>query len=279
MKVWLVQMEPVVCDKKTNLSKIEDYVKRAVHEDVALIVFPELSLTGYVCGTQFFDLAENVPGPTTKFISDIVAKTNTEVVLGLPEKVGHLIFNTAVLIGDGVLAKQRKLFLPNFRFGGVTYEEMMYFSTGTEINTFSSKLGKLGVEICYDFWYPEIVRAHSMQGAWLNINISAAPVGVPEFFQQLAKARALENVSTFAYVNQVGVQEGVRFGGGTCVVSHLGDIMQCLSIGEKAREEYISIELEESAVTRARLDLPILRDVRPEVLDNVSGICEKVLKG
>jgi predicted amidohydrolase len=277
MKIWLIQMEPELRDKAKNLSKINSYLDRAVREKVNLIVFPELGLTGYMCRTDFLDLAEAIPGPSTMEIIKRTARENIYVILGMPERREGWIYNSAALIGPGgIEGVYRKLYLPNHVSAkGVTYEEKMFFKAGNEIVAFKTEFGTIGIEICYDIWFPEIARALAMIGAWLIFNISAAPAGVPEAFRLLSRARAMENVCYFGLVNQVGLQGDVRFGGGSCLAGYLSEMKAEASIGEAAKEEVLEVELTREEVERHRFRLPVLRNVRPDIAEEYWKISKK----
>jgi len=277
MKIWLIQMEPELRDKAKNLSKIHSYLDRAVKEKVNLIVFPELGLTGYMCRTDFLDLAEPIPGPSTMEIIKRTTKENIYVILGMPEWREGWIYNSAPLFGPrGVEGVYRKLYLPNhISAKGVAYEEKMFFKPGNEILTFKTEFGTIGIEICYDIWFPEIARSFAMCGAWLIFNISASPVGVPEVFRLLSRVRAMENVSYFGLVNQVGLQENIRFGGGSCLAGYLSEMKAEASMGETAKEEVLECQLSREEVERHRFRLPVLRNVRPEIAEEYWKISKK----
>lgn len=270
-------MEPELRDKAKNLSKIHSYLDRAVKEKVNLIVFPELGLTGYMCRTDFLDLAEPIPGPSTMEIIKRTTKENIYVILGMPEWREGWIYNSAPLFGPrGVEGVYRKLYLPNHVSPkGVTYEEKMFFKPGNEILTFKTEFGTIGIEICYDIWFPEIARSFAMCGAWLIFNISAGPVGVPEVFRLLSRVRAMENVSYFGLVNQVGLQENIRFGGGSCLAGYLSEMKAEASMGETAKEEVLECQLSREEVERHRFRLPVLRNVRPEIAEEYWKISKK----
>lgn len=276
MKLRLVQMSPKLKDKEYNLKTILKNIERSAKDGIEFVAFPELALTGYVCGVDFFSLAEPVPGYSSRKIIELAQKENIYVAFGMPELSGSLLYNSAVLVGpDGLVGVQRKLHLPTFDFAGVRHEEGMYFKPGSEPLTFDTKFGRIGLEICYDIWFPEIVRAHALRGAWFVLNLTAAPVEVPEMFQQLARVRAIESQCWFGFVNQVGRQEDVVFRGGSCIVNPSSEMLKSASLGENA-EEVIDAEIDEKAVVKWRLDLPLLRDVRPEIAGLVGNIASEI---
>ncbi len=156
------------------------------------------------------------------------------------------------------------------------FEEGLYFSAGSDMATFDTGFGKVGIEICYDFWYPELVRIHAIRGASLMLNVAACPHPGTYLFQLLARVRAVENVIWLGHVNMVGRQKDVIFGGGTCLVNPMtAEIMSSASIGEQAKEEAIGNEIDLDAINRRRIEFPILRDVRPELLQKLCEVARQ----
>ncbi|MBW1667567.1 MAG: carbon-nitrogen hydrolase family protein [Deltaproteobacteria bacterium] len=275
MLLALAQMRPDLHNKKKNLEKILDMSAMAAKEGADFVAFPEMALTGYVCGKRFFEHSEPIDGASVKRVADQAKDKKISILFGMPELNGSLIHNSAVLVEpSGITGVYRKVYLVTFEFAGVRYEEHMYFKPGSNLMAFDTRFGKIGVEICYDLWFPEIVRSYCLQGAWLVLNISAAPFDVPSIFQLLGRSRAAENQSYFGYVNEVGPQEGVVFQGGSYITDNNAEVIKSASFGPEVQEEIIQIELDPEHITKARLDLPLLRDVRPEVLHKVADIAE-----
>ena len=281
MKIWLIQMEPALGDKKANLNKILSYIKKGIENNVQFIAFPELVLTGYMCEKEFHFLGETIPGPTTEKIENLIKNKKIYVVFGMPELQEGVAFNSAPFLGpDGLIGTYRKLFLPTCVIGenkpGYVYDEGLYFKGGADVETFETLFGRVGVEICYDFWFPEILRIHSLRGARLLLNISACPFQWTPSFQLLARVRSVENVAWFGYVNMVGEQKGVVFGGGSCIVDPSSAEIVCSgSMGEKATEEVIESDIDLEKIPTLRLNFPILRDVRPEILGKAFKVAQE----
>jgi predicted amidohydrolase len=127
IKLALAQISSKRENKKANMQKIEELTIKAKEQAVDLVIFPELSLTGYVVRDQIYELAETIPGPATKKIEGITRKTGMHVIFGMPElseKTKATIFNTAVFIGPkGFIGKYRKMYLPTHS----VFEEKRYF--------------------------------------------------------------------------------------------------------------------------------------------------------
>jgi predicted amidohydrolase len=152
----------------------------------------------------------------------------------------------------------------------------MWFKEGNALETFDTSFGKLGIEICYDFWFPEITRIHALRGAFLLLNLSAARGLTSESFQLLSRVRAFENISWFGYVNCIGTQAGWRYTGGTCIVDQSGNIVKSASIGENANEEVVEYEIDFDVALQVRLGRSILRDVRADMLRLASEVAEEI---
>lgn len=278
MKLWLVQLDIKVRNKVRNLENILSFVGKAGEAKADLVVFPELALSGYTCHQEFYHLGEPLSGPSVKEIEKAARETHLHVILGMPEVKDVYLYNSAVLIGpEGVKGVWRKLTLATGWTPTVTYDEGLYFKPGKEITTFETSFGKIGIEICRDCWSPEIDRVHAARGALLLICISAAPAGVPEYFHVLGKARAAENTSWWAYVNQVGIQDGVQFTGGTCVINpYLKTCKQC-SMGTEAQEEVLEFELDMDRFRETRLRDLFVRDTRADTLRQSANIIEQLV--
>ncbi|MBI2860479.1 MAG: carbon-nitrogen hydrolase family protein [Chloroflexi bacterium] len=278
MKLWLVQLEPKLFDKQANTAKILDYVDRAADAGLDLVVFPEMALTGYMCQERFYELAEPVPGPSTAPIMEKAREKGVYVLIGLPELRGSYVYNSAALFGpDGLCGIWRKLVLATLWSPAAIYDEGMFFKPGVDIDTFDTRLGRVGVEICRDIYYPEITRAHAYRGALLLLCISAVPGQVYQRFHTLAKARALENCAWFGYVNQAGRQKQTVFGGGSCVIDQFGDVRQTASAGGEAGEEVIEQEIDMEQAHKERLSRwYIVGQTRPDILRRAADIVSEL---
>src|SRR3989304_344400 len=179
-------------NKKENLGKIEAFAINAKEQAADIVIFPEMSLTGYVVRDQIYELAETIPGPATKRIEDIAKKTGLHIIFGMPElseKTKATIFNTAVFVGPkGLIGKYRKMYLPTHS----VFEEKRYFRPGYQTVAFNTALGNIGLCICYDLFFPEVCRLTRLKGANLIVSISASPSVRRSYFEILTLARALD---------------------------------------------------------------------------------------
>lgn len=269
----LAQISSERGSKKENLTKIEELTLRAKGQAADLVIFPELCLTGYVVKDQLYELAETIPGPSTKRIEELARKTGMYVVFGMPElseKTRATMYNTAVYIGpEGIIGKYHKMYLPTHS----VFEEKRYFRPGYQTAAFDTQIGKIGLCICYDLFFPEVTRLTRLAGAQLIVCISASPSVRRSYFEILTAARALENTSYLAYVNLVGVEDGLQFWGGSRLLSPTGDIIARAKYDE---EDFVLCEVDFNDIKSAEAFIPTLRDLRPELFDELKKRAEEI---
>jgi len=273
LKVALAQISCKREDKTENIRKIERNVERASKEGADLVVFPELSLTGYLLRDQIYELAETIPGQSTDILENLAKKTGTHIVFGMPELSGKTqatVYNTAVLIGpNGLIGKYRKMYLPTHS----VFEEKRYFRPGYQTAAFETEIGKIGLIICYDIFFPEVTRLTRLKGAQLIVCISASPATRRAFFETLTTARAIENTAFMAYVNLVGIEDGLQFWGGSRLIGLNGKIL----VKTRYDEEDLAIgEVNYSDIRPIETFVPTLKDLRPELFDMLKDCAENL---
>lgn len=271
IKVGLVQISSKRENKKANLQKIEQLTVKAKEQAVDLVIFPEFALTGYVLHDQIYELAETIPGQSTKRIEDLAKKTGVHIIFGMPElseKTKATAYNTAVFVGpEGLIGKYRKMYLPTHS----VFEEKRYFRPGYQAVAFNTAVGDVGLCICYDIFFPEVCRLTRLKGAKLIVCISASPAVRKNYFELLTAARALENTAFLAYVNLVGVEDGLQFWGGSRLVSPTGDLLVKAKYDE---EDFVICEVDYRDIKPAETFIPTLRDLRPELFDELKKYSE-----
>ena len=271
IKLALAQISSTRENKEANLQKIETLTFKAKEQGADLAIFPELSLTGYVVRDQFYELAETIPGPTVEKVEALAKKTGMHVIFGMPElseKTRATVFNTAVFVGPkGLIGKYRKMYLPTHS----VFEEKRYFRPGYQTAAFQTDLGNIGLCICYDIFFPEVLRLTRLKGAQLIVCISASPAVRRSYFEILTCARAIENTAFLAYVNLAGVQDGLQFWGGSRLVSPNGDLLAKAKYDE---EDFVICEVDYSDLRTAETFIPTLKDLRPELFDKLKEYSE-----
>lgn len=272
-KVALAQISCKKGDKTENIRKIQHKTERAKKQGAELVVFPELSLTGYVLRDQIYELAETIPGYSTTVLEKLAKKTNTYILFGMPElseKTQATVHNAAVLVGpDGFIGKYRKMYLPTHS----VFEEKRYFRPGYQTAVFETELGKIGLIICYDIFFPEVSRLTRLKGAQLIVCISASPATRRTFFEILTAARAIENTAFLAYVNLVGIEDGLQFWGGSRLVGPNGKTLVKAKYDE---EDLVIGEVNYADIRPIETFVPTLKDLRPELFDKLKETAEKL---
>jgi len=272
-KIALAQISCKRGDKAENVRKIEDNVTKAKKQGAELVIFPELSLTGYTVRDQIYELAETIPGSSTNVLEKLARKTETHIVFGMPElseKTQATIHNTAVLIGpDGFIGRYRKMYLPTHS----VFEEKRYFRPGYQTPVFETEFGKIGLIICYDVFFPEVSRLTRLKGAQLIICISASPAVRRTFFEILTAARAIENTVFLAYVNLTGVEDGLQFWGGSRLVGPNGKVLVKAKYNE---EDLVMGEVNYADIRPIETFVPTLKDLRPELFSELKENAEKL---
>ncbi len=266
IKLALAQISSKRENKADNLRKFEELILKAKQQEADLVIFPELSLTGYIVKDQIYELAETIPGPSTQKVEEIARKTGMHVIFGMPElseKTKATVFNSAVFVGpQGLIGKYRKMYLPTHS----VFEEKRYFRQGYQAVAFDTPIGKIGLFICYDVFFPEVARLTRLQGAQLIVCISASPAVRKSYFEVLTAARALENTVFLAYVNLVGVEDALQFWGGSRLISPAGELVAKAKYDE---EDFIICDVNFNDIRPAETFVPTLRDLRPELFEKL----------
>jgi predicted amidohydrolase len=273
IKLALAQISCKQGDKTKNLKKIEKTVTGVKSRTADLVIFPELSLTGYTIRDQIYELAETIPGPATNILEKLAKKTGKYIVFGMPElseKARATVYNSAVLVGPkGLIGKYRKMYLPTHSI----FEEKRYLRPGYQTAVFDTKLGKIGLIICYDIFFPEVSRLARLEGAQLIICISASPAVRRMFFETLTAARAIENSAFLAYVNLVGIEDGLQFWGGSRLIGPQGKILVKAKYDE---DDLVIGEVDYADIKPIEAFVPMLKDLRPELFDKLKESAEKL---
>jgi predicted amidohydrolase len=273
IKLALAQFSCKRENKKANLQKIEELTLKAKNQGADLVIFPEMSLTGYVVKDQIYELAETIPGPSVEKVEALAKKTGMHIIFGMPElseKTQATLFNTAVFVGpNGFIGKYRKMYLPTHS----VFEEKRYFRPGYEPAVFETDLGKIGLTICYDVFFPEVFRLTRLAGAQLIVCISASPAVRRSYFEVLTLARAIENTAYLAYVNLSGIEDGLQFWGGSRLVSPTGDVLVKAKYDE---EDFVTCQVDYKDLRTAETFIPTLRDLRPELFEILKKQAERL---
>jgi predicted amidohydrolase len=266
-RIIAAQIKSKQADPDYNIEMISKICqKQEVSADPnTIVVFPELSVTGYLMHDDVFNLAERVPsGPLCQRLNQIAQDNRCYLIAGIPESsIPGLIYNSAVFFSpDGFLGKSRKILLPNHSI----FNERRYFKSSPTIDVIDTPFGKFGIQICYDLFSPEITRAHAVLGAHTSICISASPGVRRQYFETFLPARAMENTINMVYVNQSGIQDDLIFWGGSEVRSATGKQLLKLKYDEP---DFGMVELGTEGPRLSKNFVPTLKDVPPWIFSSL----------
>lgn len=211
IRVAVVQFDPQVGTQhcQTNLEKSLELALHAVENGANLIVLPELANTGYLFANRHdaFEHAERVPeGPSVCAWMNFAQQHQVYLAAGLSEREGMQLFDTAVLLGpDGFIGKYRKAHLWN--------KEKLWFTPGDlGFPVFETPIGRIGLLICWDIWFPEVPRLLSLQGADIICSLNNWVWTPPPLFDEAGKCMASYLTMTAAHVNNVYIAAANRIG-------------------------------------------------------------------
>lgn len=289
INVGIIQQHNVL-PLEHNIERLEQHIESLAHRGAQLIVLQELHNSLYFCQeerVEYFDLAESVPGPSTERFGALAQRLGIVLVISLFERrAAGLYHNTAVVLDtDGSIAgKYRKMHIPD----DPTYYEKFYFTPGDlGFHPIDTSLGRLGVLVCWDQWYPEAARLMAMQGAELLIYPTAigySDADSPEEQQRQREAwttvmrgHAVANGLPVIAVNRVGFEptvphptapsaEGIRFWGTSFVCGAQGEFLFRASESEE-QTALVSIDLHRSEEVRRWW--PFLRDRRIDAYQDI----------
>ncbi|MBX7045930.1 MAG: hypothetical protein K1X86_08830 [Ignavibacteria bacterium] len=255
MKAAIAQINSVLGDLNKNIERHMECCNKAIEKKADIIIFPELSLTGYSVKDINYDIAFN-PYKSDKLKKLTELSKKISIVAGFVEEdEKYAVYNSAILLEDGeIKGIHRKMYPPTY---GI-FEEYRYFSKGTDCIPIDSKFGKLGIMVCEDLWHLSVPYTMAMAGAKILIGIACSPTRLAvdtEHFKNYdinsehhkTYARILSSYLLFC--NRVGFEDGVNFWGGSEAVDPSGNIISVAKIFE---EDMIYAEIEESEVQRAR---------------------------
>ena len=274
-------------DIKTNLEKLHRNIASLAQAGANLVVLQELHNTPYFCQTEdtsLFDLAEPIPGPSTGFYSEIASAYHIVLVTSLFERrAPGLYHNTAVVFDtDGSIAGiYRKMHIPD----DPAYYEKFYFTPGDiGFEPIQTSIGKLGVQVCWDQWYPEGARLMALKGA--EILIYPTAIGWESTDTQEEKLRQIgawitvqrghdvANGLPVIAVNRVGLEHdpsgqtnGILFWGNSFVAGPQGEL---LAQASNTKEENLIVDIDMDRSENVRRWWPFLRDRRIDEFENLT---------
>jgi len=287
--VGLIQMT-VDPDPARNMRNAVSQIRNAADAGARIVCLPELFLSRYFCQTEdtsLFDLAEPIPGPTTRNLGKLARKLRVVLIVPLFERrTAGIYHNSAVVIdADGDIAGlYRKMHIPD----DPAYYEKFYFTPGDlGFQVFDTRVGRIGALICWDQWYPESARLCSLQGA--NVLFYPTAIGwhprekklhggaQRDAWQTVQRGHAIANGIYVAAVNRVGLEKpnrnspGIEFWGSSFLADPQGVL---LAEGSDDDEKLLIGEVDLKHLETIRRNWPFLRDRR---IDAYAGIMRRFM--
>jgi predicted amidohydrolase len=266
----LAQIATKLGDPQANLEKHLELIGKAKGQKADLIVFPELSLTGYVLQDLVPTVAHRPDAQDAIFGALLKASRDLDVMVGFVDEDERHRFYIAMayLAGGQVLHVHHKVYLPTYAL----FDEGRFFTPGASVRAFDTRLGRVGMLICEDFWHASPPYLLWMDGADILLLASASPGRGLNNHPVLESARWVETVNqayanlftTFVvHSNRVGYEDGLNFWGGATVFDPRGDE---IAHGPYFEEALIIAQLDLDELRRVRARLPLLRDERPTLV-------------
>jgi len=275
IKIALAQYSPILANLDKNIEKHCEFINKAIEKKADLIVFPELSLTGYSLKDATFDVALTPDDKRLDKIRELSSQIS--ISCGFVELGQRFeLYNTQLFFeNEKLLTKHRKVYLPTY---GV-FEEERYFSSGNHFRAFNSKLGRLGILVCEDIWHSASGLILALDGASLLL-VSAAGLtrgttknDKPDninAWETLVKSMAISTTSYVAFVNRVGVEDGLVFWGGSELVQPDGNT---IAKSPYLKEDLLLAEVDMHKLKHARLNTTLLSDEKlPVIIDEFTRI-------
>ena len=262
-RVGIAQINPRLGDLKANLALYEEKIRQGEKAGVDLLLFPELSLTGYFLRDMVPNVALKLASPEIERLKKLSRKTS--FVAGLVEESSdYRFYNAAVYFEAGEIRHvHRKVYLPTYGM----FDEQRYFARGDRVRAFDSKFGRAAVLICEDLWHPSTAYLAALDGAAVVLCPSTSPLrGITDQQPQDDNARYWELINqayaeTYGmfviYGNRVGFEDGVGFWGGSEIVDPSG---RRIAKAKYYDEDFVLGEVNLEVVRRKRTMAPLLRD-------------------
>ncbi len=269
MKVVLAQITPALGDLDGNLQLHLDQIRRAAKKGADLIVFPELSLTGYLLQDLVADCAQD-PATSPHLHQLASASRRIAVAAGFVEQgAGVSFFNSAALFLSGSVAHvHRKVYLPTYGM----FDEARYFGSGDVFRTCVAPWGRTGILICEDFWHLSSSYILAQEGMEVLLVMSSSPTkGIDASPRPASRSAWLslgQVVAQFltcfvVYVNRAGYEDGWNFSGGSFVVGPSGKV---LAEGRLFKGDTVAVSLEENLLRKIRTAYPVMRDEKLDLV-------------
>ncbi len=261
MKIAMAQMDILSGGVKENTKKMVDFIVQAKERGCDLVVFPEMSDTGYDMPVILDTASTWDNGPVVK-LRETAQKLQINVIAGVSRRTSVGVYNGVVVIdrNGGIVHGYHKTHL-------ITAEPMLehrFLQAGEALGFFELEGVKIGVMTCYEIRFPEIARTLALKGTELLVIPAAWPMVRLPHWQGLAVARAIENQVYVAAVNRIGNGTGLRFAGTSLLVGPYGEV---ITSGTQIHEDLLVGKIERDRINAVREQIKVHQDRRPELYD------------
>lgn len=287
LKVGVVQQAVASNDKSISWARSAEQVSELAKQGCELVMLQELHSTLYFCqqeNTDFFDLAEPIPGPATDYFAELAAKLDIVLITSLFEKRGSGLYHNTAVVFDrqlGMVGKYRKMHIPD----DPGFYEKFYFTPGDMgFQPIQTSVGKLGVLVCWDQWYPEAARLMAMAGAdmlfyptaigWDKNDTPEEQTRQHDAWQTIQRSHAVANSLPVVVANRTGFEAspvdgdpGIQFWGQSFIAGPQGEI---LAKASSDKEENLVVDIDLDRTEQIKRIWPYFRDRRIDAYDDLT---------
>jgi N-carbamoylputrescine amidase len=287
IKVGVVQQAVSSNDKNVNWAQSAKQISALAEQGCELVMLQELHSTLYFCqqeNTDLFDLAEPIPGAATKYFADLAAKLDIVLITSLFEKRGSGLYHNTAVVFDrqkGLVGKYRKMHIPD----DPGFYEKFYFTPGDlGFEPIQTSVGKLGVLVCWDQWYPEAARLMAMAGAdmlfyptaigWDKNDTEEEQARQHDAWQTIQRSHAVANSLPVVVANRTGFEAspvtgdpGIQFWGQSFIAGPQGEI---LAQATSDKEQNLLVEIDLKRTEQIKRIWPYFRDRRIDAYDDLT---------
>ena len=270
INVGLAQISPKLAEVRSNCELHLSFVERAAQQQVDLLVFPELSLTGYTVQDAVRDVAHRASPSDPLMNAMLEASRRLDLVVGFAEiDDRERFFAASAYLSQGkIVHVHHKVYLPTYGL----FDEGRYFDLGDSVRAFDTRFGRMGLLICEDFWHISPPYLAWLDGADVLLFASASPGRGLNDDDRLASSRFVETINqSYAalfgnfviHSNRVGFEDGMNFWGGSTIFDPDGQLV----VKAPYFEEALTVaQIGLAQIRRSRARTPLLRDERPELV-------------
>ena len=268
LNLSIVQTDAVMADIDKNIAMHIKEIEKAIDNEADIILFPELSLTGYSLKDAVYDVALADNDKKLDPIKKLSEKIS--IIFGMAElDIRFEIYNSMMFFEDGILkSKHRKVYLPNYGL----FEEKRYFSSGNRFRAFDSKFGRFGMLICEDMWHPTSGVILAQDGASvIFVGTAGIARGIDEdvkpenvrVWEAINRSLAISTTSYLVFANRIGVEDGLMFWGGSEVIDPSGNTVAKAGYH---KEEHLTAFIDLLKLKHARINTTLLGDEKIDIV-------------